>query len=257
MERYETWFPFTDFAAISPDTVLVFCFHHAGGTASAYRKWADSNDRSIAFVPVELPGKGCRSDEAPCRDMQALTEQISRAADRAADGRRYVLYGHSMGAAIAFKTAYTLESSFPSRPELLVVSGRHAPCISIRDRYTTDMDDSMLVRELELMGGTPREILENKELLQFFLPRVKCDYQLNESFVYRDEVLNIPIIAFAGSEDPDAGYQMLGGWDQVTACGVRKREFAGGHFFPFTLGPVYLAALRDEIGQALRTSVRT
>ncbi|MBR1554780.1 MAG: thioesterase [Oscillospiraceae bacterium] len=256
MEHHEVWFPFSNADDADPDAVMVFCFHHAGGSAAVYKKWTALNDRNIVFIPVELPAKGCRIEEEPVCDMKLLTDLLADAVENFADGRRFVFYGHSMGAAVAFKTAHTMQVSCTVKPELLIVSGRHSPCISIIDRYTTDMDDSMLVKELEVMGGTPKEILENKEIMQFLIPKIKNDYKLNESFVYQGEVLDIPIEAYAGSNDFDASFDMLDDWESVTTCGVIKREFQGEHFFPFDLHPWYESELKTHIRHYMQKYVR-
>ncbi|HNZ98843.1 alpha/beta fold hydrolase [Ruminococcus sp.] len=251
MDNYENWFPFNKAGEAGRDTVLVFCFHHAGGTASGYRKWQELNDDALEFVPVELPGKGCRMDEGYIADMQALTEMAAEAVERFAEGRRFVFYGHSMGSAVAFRTAYELEKYHSCKPEVLIVSGRHSPCIHMTDRYTTDMDDEALINELTVMGGTPKEILENRELMEYLIPHIKNDYRLNESFTYSGETVSIPIFAYAGTMDADATYDMMDEWEKVTSCGLKKREFEGNHFFLFDLGRPYVSMLKKRICAAL------
>ncbi|MDD7517919.1 thioesterase II family protein [Ruminococcus flavefaciens] len=245
--RSSKWFPYSDELKLNSDTIIVFCFHHAGGSASAYKKWSDSSDTNMAFVPVELPGKGCRASEKYICDMQEIAEEAAEAIYDFADGHKFILYGHSMGSVIAFKTAYELENSYPEKPLAIVVSGRHSPSVFIQDRYTTDMDDDALVEELKIMGGTPDEILNNRNVLKIFLPFIKNDYKLNESFRYNGEVLSIPIYAYAGTDDPDAAPDMLDDWNDVTTESIVKREFNGTHFFPFDLGPVYLDTLKKRI----------
>ena len=56
---------------------------------------------------------------------------------------------------------------------LLIVAGRHAPQDHFPDDYQTYMDDSELIKELMRVGGTPKELLENEEVLQYILPIVK------------------------------------------------------------------------------------
>lgn len=252
MDRVKDWFPFSQDLEGNKESMLVFCFHHAGGSASIYKKWTNYNaDNEICFVPVELPGKGCRAKEEYIFDMEELTTQLAYAITAYAKGRKYILYGHSMGAAIAFKTAYQIEKNYEHTPIMLLVSGRHSPCVDIKDRYQTDMDDSILLHELEVMGGTPKIILENKEIMDALLPFIKNDYKLNESFQYQNEIIHIPIYAFAGSKDADATIDMLDDWDTVTTCSLKKQEFPGEHFFIFDLGEDYIIALKKSIKEVL------
>ena len=61
--RYKKWFPFTTYDLDELNNRdIVFCFHHAGGSASVYRKWTLKKEK-INFVCVELPGKGTRRKE--------------------------------------------------------------------------------------------------------------------------------------------------------------------------------------------------
>lgn len=241
------WFPFSKKISLNDDTILVFCFHHAGSSASVYMPWTKKNDEHIAFIPIELPGKGCRMAEDYIFNMDTISSMIAKAISEFADGRRYILYGHSMGSAVAFKTAYELEQNYSNKPLALMVSGRHSACIHFSDRYSTDMDDSALIDELKLMGGTPKEILENEEVLKIIIPFIKNDYKLNETFIYNNEVLSIPIIAYAGSKDHDASFKMMDAWKDVTTGKFSKYEYSGEHFFIFDLGDYYIDVIKNDI----------
>lgn len=248
---YEKWFPFSKFGEAGKDTVMIFCFHHAGGSASVYRKWQLQSDRNTVFVPVELPGKGCRMGEKYVYDMKKLSELAAEAVDWFADGRRTVFYGHSMGAAVAFRTAYEMEKRNLNSPEMLVVSGRHSPCIHLADRFNTSMDDDALIKELTIMGGTPESVLKNRELMKYLIPHIRNDYKLNESYVYEDEKISVPVYAYAGTLDHDADFNMMDDWKKVTTSFVKKREFEGNHFFLFDLGTQYVSMLKKRINDAL------
>lgn len=63
------------------------------------------------------------------------------------------------------------------------------------------MDDDALIKELIRYQATPKEILQNQELLSFVLPEVRRDYKLNESFIYRGECINSPLILHSGVND--------------------------------------------------------
>ena len=57
------------------------------------------------------------------------------------------------------------------------MAGRHAPHIEIQEGYNSSMDDSKLKEELVRMSGTPKEILEDNEFLQYILPKIKASYK--------------------------------------------------------------------------------
>ena len=83
MERL-TEFPFVEDTGASR-LRMMFCFHHAGGSAAVFRPWTKYQER-LMVVPVELPGKATRISEKPATDgeqlvscrFEALPEAIAR-----------------------------------------------------------------------------------------------------------------------------------------------------------------------------------
>jgi surfactin synthase thioesterase subunit len=247
MERYKKWFPFKDISSINNSKKhKVFCFHHAGGSASTYRPWM-RYDTDIDIFPIELPGKGTRMAEDYIFDYEELIPQVAEAINRVANTGDYSLYGHSMGAMMAFKIAYILQNEYDNKPTSLTVAGRHAPMDIINDRYKTHMPDDELIKELKRNNGTPREILENEEILKIIIPSIKNDYKLNELLDYKNEVIDIPIIAHSGKEDFDARKKVMERWELVTSKMFIIKEFEGNHFFLHELGKDYYDNMLESI----------
>lgn len=247
MEYIEKWFPFNKDIQRNDDKVLVFCFHHAGGMASAYKKWINYNDSSIEFVPVELPGKGCRMNEKRISNINDLAFCAADAIRKFAGERKIILYGHSMGAGIAFQVAFALENKFSVSPLALIVSGRNAPGVCVKGVYTTDMDDEELINELKRMGGTSEEVLENPEMMEYLLPIIKNDYKLNESFSAEGERLKAPIYVYNGRADDFVNQDKADKWAEHTCSYIVTRNFEGNHFFLFDLGKEYIFLLKQRI----------
>ena len=234
-----TWFPFSHLNFINGESFhKLFCFHHAGGTASTYNPWI-TYQKGIATYSVELPGKATRMSEEFITRYEKLVPEIAKAIDAEVGETPFSLFGHSMGAVLAFKTAFILEAKYNRQPAKLIVAGRHAPQDVFKDPYQTYMKDEKLVEELKRVNGTPLEILENEDILKILLPSIKNDYKLNESFDYQDEVLNIPIVAHVSSDDPDANLNQMERWKLVTNGDFKIKEFKGDHFFVYSLGEKY------------------
>jgi surfactin synthase thioesterase subunit len=170
----ERWFPFTTYCLNDTEHKKIFCFHHAGGSASVYRKWT-LEKKNMNFVCVELPGKGTRRREPFVGDFKKLLEPLCASIIKVTQGKPFILFGHSMGAAMAFYVADYLQSKYNVRPEKLIAAGRQAPQDEDPSEFKTYMGDDALIRELKKYNATPKEILENKELLQFILPEVRKD----------------------------------------------------------------------------------
>ena len=56
--------------------------------------------------------------------------------------------------------------------------------------------------ELKRINGTPREALENLELMKLMLPILQADFQICQTHRYTNEPpLRYPIVAFGGIKD--------------------------------------------------------
>ncbi|MGO1567267.1 thioesterase II family protein [Brachybacterium sp. AOP35-5H-19] len=232
---------------------LVFCFHHAGGTASAYRAWVGADPR-IDAVPVELPGKATRRAESWVGDFSLLSRQIAEEILELADGERVVLYGHSMGAALAYRTAAHLQEVLQAPPEAVVVAARQAPDLSIEGEYHSSMGLSALREELETLGGTPPEILADADLMDLLLTGIRSDYMLHEDFRHSSTVLSCPLLALAGEQDPAVAPEKIAAWSRFTSGRFVTTVMPGGHFFPLDRGPGFLDELADGIDEILGLS---
>ena len=127
--------------------LLVFCFHHAGGNASAYRGWVGAAPR-VNAIPVELPGKATRMRERWVADFSQLCRQFAGEILQLAAGAPFALYGHSMGAALAYQTAACLQEIHRTPPEAVVIAARQAPGETIEGEYRSSMGLDALREEL-------------------------------------------------------------------------------------------------------------
>src|SRR6059058_3650797 len=95
------------FGPVLDSGVRLICFPHAGGSASAYVPLARALAPEVEVLAVQYPGRQDRRHEPPIED-------VNRLADLAADvlptdsARPYALFGHSMGALVAYETALRL-----------------------------------------------------------------------------------------------------------------------------------------------------
>lgn len=146
-------------------------------------------------------------------------------------GMPFALFGHSMGAFLAFELARGLQSC--SRPPAaLFVSGSPSPTALAEIPQRSSMSDAELVRELEHLGGTPPEVLSNPELLGLVLPVLRADFELTQSYRYvPGEQLRCPVRALGGWLDPEAQPDRLDAWRDMTSGAFAMNLFMGDHFF--------------------------
>ncbi|THA24091.1 thioesterase [Streptomyces sp. RKND-216] len=209
----------------------IFCFAHAGGGSAFFRPWREQTPTGIEVVPVVLPGRESRMREQPHRRMTPLVSELVAGLRPHLD-RPYAFFGHSLGSVVAYEAARALRRAGDPGPEALLVSGRRAPHMPSRLSPVSGLAEKDFLAEMVRLGGTPAEVAGKPEVIRLFLPFLRADFELNET--YRPApgpLLSCPVHAFCGDRDPLAAPQEVGGWREVTSGNFRLRVFPGDHFY--------------------------
>jgi medium-chain acyl-[acyl-carrier-protein] hydrolase len=228
-------------------TIKLFCLPYAGGSASIYRNWQSQVPSWLQICPIELPGRGGRSVEALPRSIPEVAHEI---ASKLQPYRRvpFALFGHSMGAAIAYEAARNLEIAGINTLCSLIVSGARAPFLDHKKPGISNLSDPEFVEHLRGLNGTPAEVLANAELMAVVLPVLRSDFANCER--YRPEniqPLRVPITALAGDEDLDVPIADVESWGTLTIGGFRAITFQGDHFFINSSRSAVIAAVSDTL----------
>jgi medium-chain acyl-[acyl-carrier-protein] hydrolase len=206
------------------------CFPHAGAGAAAYMAWSRLLPPGVGLRVAQLPGREARFREPAHRDVHALTRELMPSV-KALARQPVVLFGHSLGALIAFEVAREMRRAGLPQPVHLYVSGRHAPHLPLRRRATWNLDDGALIATLRELGGTPEAVLADPELFSLLVPVLRADLEMNEGYAYRPgEPLAAPITAFAAASDPRAAPEEVAAWEQQTTGRFAFVQLEGGHF---------------------------
>lgn len=224
----------------------LFCFPYAGGGASIFRRWTTPPD--VEICAVQLPGREDRFTEPPSRAVTDLIPQLAEALQPFLD-RPYAFFGHSMGAIIAFELASQLAREHRA-PAHLFVSGRRAPHLPARKPPLHTLPDAEFERELGALNGTPRAVLDDRELMALMAPILRADFTLCETYGLRArEPIDVPIDVFGGTADPETTPSELEGWREHTRVFGGVRLFPGDHFYLQDHAP----ALVDAMLRGLRS----
>ncbi len=212
--------------------VRLFCLPYAGSGAAVYRPWLAELPDAVELNVVQLPGRELRLREPPYKRMGALVAELAPAMAGLLD-RPYLLFGHSMGALIAFELARALRRSGARPPDCLVVSGRRAPQLPDNEPPLHQLSDGAFVGAMvRRYNGIPRAILNEVELLRLFLPTLRADLELIETYEYAAETpLACPMIALGGQSDSRVSSADLLAWQAQTSADFRMRQLPGEHFY--------------------------
>jgi len=230
-----------------PPALQLFCLPFAGGSATIYRGWPALLPPHIEVQAAQLPGRAVRLKEPPVDEFGRLADTLAAAVLAAAD-RPYALYGHSMGALLAFEVARRAEAA--GRPcELLAVGAHPAPHLPRRVRPISDLPDAEFIEALRTMSGTPEAVLRAADLMRLLLPALRADFRVCETYAYRPAPpLTSPILALGGLDDVLAGPDDVEAWARHSTAGVDVRIVDGGHFFVATHAPLVV----DLVATALK-----
>lgn len=210
------------------------CIPFAGASGSIYQNWSSWLPKDINLKIYHPPGKGLRFNTPLPSSWSELVDDFC--CQFSLDGNDNILFGHSLGAAIAYEAALKLSAIAGSNIKLLIVSGRRAPFLPSMTPHISSLPDAIFIERLKSYQGTPAEVLELPEFKEIFLPAIRNDFRLSEthySTVHRK--VDIPIVAFCGSGDEYAPRETVLSWAKMTNKAFESVEFPGGHFFVSTV----------------------
>jgi acyl transferase domain-containing protein/surfactin synthase thioesterase subunit len=209
----------------------LFCFPYAGAGASIFRTWLKDVPPEIEICPIQLPGRENRLKETPFTRLSPLIQALAPFLRPYLD-IPFAFFGHSLGALLSFELAREFrKQNFPS-PVHLFVSGSRAPQIPDLDVPIHRLPEPKFLESLRRLNGTREEVLQNPELLQVFLPALRSDFAILETYFYAtQERLDCPITAFGGMEDSKVSHEQLDAWRNQTSGEFKLQLFPGDHFF--------------------------
>jgi medium-chain acyl-[acyl-carrier-protein] hydrolase len=226
--------------------VRLFCFPYAGGGDSIFRSWQQNVSDTIEVCAVQLPGRGSRISEPACTRINQLVRAAGAALASYLD-KPFALFGHSMGALIAFELTRHLRKEYGALPVHLFVSSRPAPQTT-SEPFDLDQLATELPELLRRRNSTRKESVEDPELMELVLPMLRADLALCESYTYNPEPpFNFPITAFGGLDDHGVPRRSLEDWRDHTTGPFVLRLFPGDHFFLETCRFPLLEAISKEL----------
>lgn len=234
----------------------IFCIPYAGGTARViYNSWQNHLPPSLRIVPLELAGHGHRIAEPFHENMEAAVAGLVAEIRRTAYNTRYAIYGHSLGTLITYELTKALDAAGLPPPVALFLSGRRPPHNCPKPRNFHLLSDPLLLREIENLGGTPKGFFQDPELVRSFLPIIRNDYRLLETYRFNGTIhqTSADIVFFSSDDDAVVAGPEKREWQSYTRGKFELVEFSGGHFFIHPQREAICAWIARKLASAQRS----
>lgn len=212
----------------------IICITHSGSYASQYVIWEKYLPSDVECVIYERPGSGMRLNEEFSANWDLLIKDAAKSIEPYLD-LPYILFGHSLGGSIAFEVVKELEKANKKLPVYLALGDRETPNYppdKLRHHLSGQEFGQMLVDDY----GMARELVESSEIMEFFLPVLKHDFRLADTYCdeYGKDTYKIKsnIAIFRPDESNDLLESHLD-WQNYSTGKFKLINISGNHFFVF------------------------
>lgn len=232
---------------------LLFCFAHAGGSTRLFRGWREPLAHVFDVCPIELPGRGRHWNETPQDRLEPLLARVYARSELRHE-RPFAVFGHSLGALVAFELARLLRRRTGLEPIHLFVSALGAPhALAPAGCGAGALSDDELREQIRGIGAISPKLARRPALLQRqlsrMLPVLRADLAVVEHYRHVSaEPFTCPLTALGGLGDPLVDIEALEAWRLHTRGAFAMELMDGDHFF--------LDAHRSHVLRVLATAAR-
>jgi medium-chain acyl-[acyl-carrier-protein] hydrolase len=182
---------------------------------------------------IQPPGRENRLNQESLKSIGQLVSALAGDVIEYLDCP-YMLYGHSLGAKVAFEIASEFRRRELPEPIHFYAAASSGPGVAWHHPSLQQLGDADFLQEIQLRyGAIPPEVLANKEMCALLTAALRADVTVVESYRYTDEPpLSTPITCFCGADDYMVPESEALDWQSRTSAGFRLHMLPGGHFFP-------------------------
>lgn len=169
------------FHPAGPASARLVCLSHAGGAASYYVPMSKALSPDVEVLAIQYPGRQDRLSERRRETVAELADEITEVIRPLAADRPLYLFGHSLGATVAFEIARRMEAADVKLAHVFV-SSRPAPDLNRNGRVHARGDQELIKHIRSLTGAAP-DVFDDPEMTAMVLPAIRSDYKAAETYV--------------------------------------------------------------------------
>ena len=216
----------------------LFCLAYAGGSAATiFSRWVKLNEKKLEIIPLEYKGRGMKYDSYLEPDFNSTIEYLfDDIRSYLKEEEPYAIYGHSLGALFAYELCKEIEASSFKNPDHVFLASSKSPI------HSMEYDLSNLRKILEDYGGTPREVLDDEEIFDYFKPILLNDFGLYNDYCFeKTGKLNVKVTILYGTRDSSIDIKEVSDWETLFLLPIDLVAIDGDHFF-----------INDDKGEVLK-----
>ncbi|WP_406112639.1 thioesterase II family protein [Kitasatospora purpeofusca] len=229
------------------------CFPHAGGSPAAYRTWHRRLPADVEVLAVCYPGRQDRIGDPFPAGVAELAAEVAAALAPLRDVP-VALFGHSMGALLAYEVAVRLAADPGAPPPVrLFVSGSPAPHLVDHSALRSATDEDLLAL-VDALGSDSTDALRIPALRELLMPGIRADFRLLAHYraTTTSTTTAVPVVACTGDDDPVCAVEAARAWSTTTVSAFDLNVFPGGHFYLEPLEAELLGRITGHLRSDLR-----
>ncbi|MFJ5595694.1 thioesterase II family protein [Streptomyces noursei] len=247
-----------DFVALRPASgdehlLRLYCMPPAGMSAPYFQAFTSYLPPAVSLLALQLPGRGRATGTPVHTDLHRLGQLLAERIDQDDDGHPYAVFGHSVGALIAYETVTCLTRQGRRPPTLLALSAMAAPH---HPDFTVRAPDVLLGgrKEIEkLFGPLPDHAKRDpRALINTWIPMMADLLLALQCPPHQGPPLDTQLALYGGEDDPVISREALAGWNDISSQPAAPRLFPGNHTYPLD----EVEALSSRLSADIVTSLR-